>query len=927
MDEQASAALRREVDELGRTFGAVIERYAGAAGLDLVEQVRALARGLRDGDAEAGALLNDLLRKLDGRQLRLVVRSFSTFLELANLAEDRQRVRVLQERQQAAHPQPRRESIRDAIAALRSREFSAAEVESLLARIRIELVLTAHPTEAKRRSVRRLLGLMRETLLRRDDAGDVEQQAQCGRQLQSELELLWLTNFLRTSRPTVLQEVTRGLAFLPILWDEAARLAADLRRALAEHYPTVRSESTTLIGFGSWIGGDRDGNPFVTPAVTEETLRLQRQQALGMHRQTCRRLLQVLSVSDVEAPAGAALTAAVEGAVAQFGELEQLVAAHPSQETQRRWLQVVDWRLGQTEQVSLAAGDGAVVGAYAGCGELLHDAALLAESLSAAGAQATRDLEVDPWLDQIRIFGFHATRLDVRQHASVYRTAIDELLRTAGRHDDAGSLDEAARQELLSHTLGAAIAGIDDGWSPATRETLELFALLRRTGRLWGMAALGEHVVSMTQRASDLLGVLWLWRWSESVDGGAAGDRELRLPMVPLFETIGDLRGAAATLGELLDAPAYREHLRGLSDKQTVMIGYSDSTKDGGYLAAQWALHRAQIDLHRAAAERGVNVTFFHGRGGSLGRGGGPAARSVLSLPQEAFNGSMRLTEQGEVLAERYDNPVIAHRHLEQLAWSAVTAASRRRQTTRDEWRMLLERMAAESYDAYRRLVDHRAFYEFYRTATPIGVIERLPIGSRPAKRRSGGRIEDLRAIPWVFSWTQCRSLLPAWYGLGSAYEAAIASGAGAGVSAADTAAEIATMYRKWQFFASTIDNAALALAKANMRMFAQYAKLAGDVDGAGEIAEAIAAEFARSRQAVLAITGGRELLDDVPWLQRSIQVRNGYVDPLNLIQVELLRRARAAAAADAPAAEQEDLASLADLTVHGLSTGMRTTG
>jgi phosphoenolpyruvate carboxylase len=589
-------------------------------------------------------------------------------------------------------------------------------------------------------------------------------------------------------------------------------------------------------------------------------------------------------------------------------------------ETYRQWLYVVQWRLRRTTHVTLD--DGAApppAGAYASADELLADVQRVVDSLAATGNQMTVDVEVQPWLDQIRMFGFHTARLDVRQHADVYREAFAELWQARGMHADTASLDESAREHLLADTLDQARTVAVDGLSPATTETFDMFRVLRRAARRYGMAALGEHVISMTKHPSDVLAVLWFWRWSESVDGGDRRDRQMLLPVAPLFETITDLHDAPRTLRVLLETPIYREHVRALDDRQTVMIGYSDSTKDGGYLAAQWALYNAQRELQRVAEEFGVRLVFFHGRGGSLGRGGGPAARGILSLPTMAFSGSLRLTEQGETLAERYDQPEIAHRHLEQVIWSILTAASRSPQDPPAAWSELIARMSEESLVAYRKLVDDPAFGAFYRTVTPVDEIERLPIGSRPSKRKASSRIEDLRAIPWVFSWTQCRCLIPAWFGLGAAYEAATAADAGA-------AETLATMYRKWSFFSAAIDNAALALAKSNMRMFREYARLGSDRPEFVALAESLTREFESSRHAVIAIAGGRELLDDVPWLQRSIQVRNGYVDPLNMVQAELLERQERLAGSGDGAALAE-IEHMALLTINGLSAGMRTTG
>lgn len=916
----APAALRQEIGDLGRLFGSVIEQFSGRQDFELVEQVRGLSAALRGGNLAAGEELRALLANLDERQLKVVIRSFTLFLELANLAEDRHRVRVLRERN--AGGQVRDESVQAAVQALRKRNLSESQVQSLVAGLGIELVLTAHPTEAKRRSIRRLLRSTRIALSGEEAAADdVGLYALRHHQLLSWLEILWHTDLIRPWRPTVLQEVERGLAFLPVLWQVAPMISQELRTALAENFPTVHAAMTPPIRFGSWIGGDRDGNPFVTPRVTEETLMLLRRAAIDRHRAVCQRLSDVLSISQRQTPEHAPLAAAIREADTAHPELAKLIEARPPLETFRRWLTVIGWRLERTAAIDLAGRfDGETseaAGAYPSADELLADVQLLADALEAAGCRNTLETKIAPWLDQIRIFGLHSSRLDIRQHSGVYRDVMNEILKKIGFASAPEILDEQQRIRLLNISMSSPLPR-DAQWSSATAETLELFALLRRVGRRFGMEALGEHVISMTAHASDVLSVLWLWRWSEWVDGGDARDAELLLPIVPLFETITDLDRAAATLDEMLAVELYRNHLRGLADRQTVMIGYSDSTKDGGYLAAQWALYRSQIELHAVAEKHGVAITFFHGRGGSLGRGGGPAARSILSLPAGTFHGSLRLTEQGEVLAERYDNPHIAHRHLEQVTWSSLIAAAGDSNEVPAEWTELIAKLAHEAWGAYRQFVEHPMFGEFYRAVTPINLIERLPIGSRPSKRKASNRIEDLRAIPWVFSWTQNRSLIPAWFGMGAAYERVTKNQPA-------TIARLATAYRDWPFFTSAIDNAMLAMAKANMNVFRHYTRLADAIEGASGLSQAIIDEFERAKRAILEITKSRELLDSVPWLQQSIQVRNGYVDPLNLVQVELIRRRQQATSASVE--QRAEIEHLASLSVKGIAAGMRTTG
>jgi phosphoenolpyruvate carboxylase len=576
-------------------------------------------------------------------------------------------------------------------------------------------------------------------------------------------------------------------------------------------------------------------------------------------------------------------------------------------------LRVIRWRLERTASVELNVPPPS--GCYLAAAELSADVDLIRQVLVEDGNTEVAASEVQSWLDQISVFGFHTARLDIRQHAAVYREVMEDFWRDAGLISGESLPTEIERQQLLSGGLDPRTAKKPARPNPKTIETLGLFRTLRSVARQFGIGALGGHVVSMTREPSDLLTVLWLWKWSEQTDGGHPRDSKLRLPVVPLFETISDLERAPDILATLLDNAIYREWLAGLGDRQIVMIGYSDSTKDGGYLAACWNLQRAQADLHNVAAERGVKLTFFHGRGGSLGRGGGPAARAILSLPTPAFDGSLRLTEQGEILAERYDDPKVAFRHLEQVLWSVLVASTLHSAEIPAIWREWMDGFTDRSFAAYRRLVEHPAFPRFFRAVTPIADVESMDIGSRPSRRVESDRIEDLRAIPWVFAWTQCRCLIPAWYGLGAALGEFIQA-------APESVDDLRAMYREWPFFRATIDNAVLAVAKSNRPVFRRYRELAGDDPGCREITSMIEAEWRQTDEALRKVTASAELLDDVPWLKRSIAVRNGYVDPLNLIQVELQIRARACGDE-----QSADLSHLQQLTVKGVAAGMRTTG
>ncbi|MEO1495725.1 MAG: phosphoenolpyruvate carboxylase [Planctomycetota bacterium] len=905
--------LRREIDEIGRVFGDTVRRHAGDEVFQLVERIRALARRFCDGEAGAADEIDALIRGLSADRLRLVTRSFGTFLELANLAEDRQRVRALRDRETRDHPKPRRESVHDAVAALKEEGFTAEQVADVLARVDVDLVFTAHPTEAKRKSLRAKLRELRRLLTELDRAELTPREAATlHRNVRREITKLWQTDVIRPSRPTVLEEVQRGLSFKKVLWRTVPRVLGEVRDALAEAYPDAACEVPRLLRFGSWMGGDRDGHPYVTPEITEQTLIWLREAAIQQHQAICEKLIVSLSVSVRQAPACSVLFEPIAAACAEDPRLADRLEAIPPLEAPRRWLRVIACRLAATLEAT--RGEAEPASTYTTADELKADVRLLLDALRTSDADSGADVQA--WLDQIDAFGLHTARLDIRQHADVYRGVMEELWRAIGLLKADQVLSEEDRQGLLLETLpiAANIAPID--LSETAQRTLQLFRVLRRSARRFGGDCLGSHVISMTRYPSDLLTVLWLWTWSERVDGGQPEDAALHLPVAPLFETIDDLTHAVQILGDALAAKPYRDHVAACSDRQTVMIGYSDSTKDGGYLAAAWSLQQAQIELHELAEREGVRLTFFHGRGGSLGRGGGPAARSILSLPAETFDGSLRLTEQGEVLAERYDNDAIAHRHLEQVLWAAIIAGTRPTPEPASEWRDRMTTISEQSLSAYRRLVDHPDFTRFFRLATPISQIEALPIGSRPAKRKKGDRIEDLRAIPWVFSWTQSRCLLPAWYGVGAGLQPMVDDPAGL--------AALRSMYADWSFFRATIDNAVMALAKSNQPVFDRYAAMAGDEAGLVEIAAMLDAEYDLACRVVLAITGSTDLLDGTPWLKESIKVRNRYVDPLNLVQIETMRRLRELPeGADPP----EELKHLSQLSIKAVAAGMRTTG
>ncbi len=870
-------ALRNEIRWLGQRLGQVIARVEGERILALEERVRLLSKERRKGDAAAESELERVVHELPLSDTWALCRAFAHFFDLANMSEDRHRARVLREREREMAPAPRRESIRAALAALREQGKSPQEVQRLLDDLDIEPVFTAHPTEARRRTIRRKLGRMRERLKQLDstDLLDSERQRlEAG--LLSELVSLWQSDPIQERPPSVLEEVERGLYFQQTLWTVVPQLLHDLRSALAEYYPGHAFRLHTILHFGSWIGGDRDGNPNVTWEVTRETLQRLRREALLGHLRRVRDLAPYLSHSDYRVRIAPALSQELEKARALWPEM---LAPYSHHEPYRLWLRVVELKL----ELALDQKEGG----YAEASELERDLGLILESLaghSPAGIPIEH-AELTTWLDQVRVFGFHLSRLDIRQESGRYSEVLSELMPGYEQADEAG------RIQLLLASLDQPLEAPANA-SPMTVETLALFRGLARVSP----ASLGGHVISMTHHPSDLLAAVFLERW--------AG---IALPTIPLFETIDDLHRATEILEQALAIPAYATHQK--ERRQIVMVGYSDSVKDGGYLAAAWALYQAQLRLGEAAERLGVELTLFHGRGGALGRGGGPAARSILTMPPGIARGGLRLTEQGEVLSERYDDPPIAYRHLEQVMWGMISVMARPADPPRPEWLELIEAMSERSMHAYRELVEHPLFLDYFSHATPINEIENLKLGSRPSRRRGRRTLSDLRAIPWVFSWTQARVLLPAWYGVGTA------------LGLPEDRPRLREMYAEWPFFRATMDNCVLALAKSDLGIARLYAGLAES-----EVREAIWGRLKReheaTRAAVLAVTQTGELLDDLPWLQRSIRIRNPYVDPLNFVQVELFRRLE-----QAPPEQHEELHALLRLTIQGVASGLRTTG
>jgi phosphoenolpyruvate carboxylase len=896
--EAAQVALSADIHLLGDLLGEVIVEQEGEVCFELEESMRALAKSRRSGEEAAARELDSLVASLDLDQAQLLTKAFATYFRLVNIAEETQRARVLRSRERASEGHLR-ESISEAVAGFRQAGLTEEAVRSLLDSLSIRPVLTAHPTEAKRDVVLAKLRRISESLHRLDVHGLLPRETAAEvSAIREEIVGLWQTTPTRSSSPSVLDEVQHGLYFLrATLMDVVPQLYAEMEAALAGQYPGRPWRAPLFLRFGSWMGGDRDGNPSVKPETTLSTIRTAREAARSEYRSRIVELSDHLtqSLGDVDV-SNELLVSIAEDAV-NYPNLGPAVSQRFPGEPYRQKLAFVARKLEED--------------AYPADADLLADLTLIQESLRDHRGAVVAAGSLGHLVRQVEIFGLNLASLDVRQHSSSHAQTLDEILARAGVCHGYAGLPEAERQAIVTNEIrhGGVPLPPGDELSPASGDVVETFRMIREAHQRFGRDCITAYVVSFTQGASDLLAILLLAQ-------GVGVSRDLDI--VPLFESVQDLRAAPDIMADLFANVPYARHLASRDRRQQVMIGYSDSNKDAGYLAANWELYQAQRNLVKVCREHGVALELFHGRGGSIERGGGPTNRSILAQPPGSVAGRLKMTEQGEVIAERYANPRIAHRHLSQVV-NAVLRASAPHQAPAvpAEWEPALTELAECARRSYRELVyETPGFEDYFHQATPIDEIVSLQIGSRPARRREGG-IEALRAIPWVFAWMQSRVLLPGWYGLGAALHTYAER-------SPDRLDRLADMYRGWAFFATVIDNAQMALAKADMPIARLYAGLVGDAALRDQIFGRIEAEHELTARMVVAITGGDSLLDNQPALQRSIRLRNPYVDPLNCIQVELLRRLRSLDGADP---EREETAGAVLRTINGVAAAMKNTG
>jgi phosphoenolpyruvate carboxylase len=918
--------LSEDIHLLGDLLGRVIRHQSGIDVFELEERIRALTKARRaDPEIDIDGRLQAIVSGLTLEQAELVSRAFATYFELINLAEEINRVRVLREREQAAHPQPLQESIPAAIAQLRQMGVDEYEMGKLLDKLAVELVFTAHPTQAKRRTVlsklRRISHFLTELHMR--DLLPAE-QAKLLTHIRAEITSLWLTNRTRTAVITVTDEVKTGLYYVDTtIWDVMPDVYTAMIQAVVENYPSLKPPHRFLT-FGSWIGGDRDGNPNVTAEVTTETLRLHRGLAVEKHRATAVHLNRSLSISDSLAAIDARFVAALQQVKNETEHLAYLADRYPN-EPYRLWAATLAAHLAEASRGDMVArlkGLSNPPLAMKSMDDLLRPLNMMNETLHQAGLEDIAHDDLAAFRQQAQVFGLHVAALDIRQYSDYNTAVLDDLFTKLGLLTGFGQMDGPARAQALSDMLQLPIPDLRQltDLSPESQETLSLFQILKRAFDFYGVEILGQYIVSMTHGPEDILAPLLLAKWHGLClrpDNPREG-----LTFVPLFETRADLRSAAEVMSQLFTHAAYAPHLDRIGRRQTIMIGYSDSNKDAGYMAANWELYQAQETLAAVCREYQVEIMLFHGRGGTIARGGGPANRAILAQPPGSVNGRIRITEQGEVIDERYGHPAIARRHLEQVVHATLLASADPRHEVmprvRPAWREAMDELAAISYRAYRQLIyETPALLDYWQQATPIAEINQMRIGSRPSRRTAKATFESLRAIPWGFSWMQSRHVLPGWYGVGMALETYGRTPANLQL--------LQEMYADWPFFQVVIDNAQVSLAKADMGIARLYANLVEDKVVRDEIYGEIKGEFDRTVAWILRVTGQRDLLDNDRTLQRSVRRRNPYVDPMNFIQVGLLRKLRHLPEQESKTGQK--MLHAIFLTINGIASGLKNTG
>jgi phosphoenolpyruvate carboxylase len=891
--------VNQDVRELGTLLGEIITSQGSESEYETVETIRTAAIEYRRGDAGDRQVVTETIDSLSADEQNVVARAFTTYFELINLAEERERVREIREGSQAGTLE---DSVRDAVETLADRGVDAATLEGVLEDVMIQPTFTAHPTEARRKTVKAKLQAVADDLRELDEVRltDGEERV-VKRDIEAEVTSLWQTPQVRDRRPEVTDEALNVQWYIEnVLFEVISEVYDGLEAALAEEFDEA-VQVPKLYEFRSWAGSDRDGNPFVTPEVTEETLERHRSAVISMYRDKLNELAGILSQDTDNVDVGPRFQERLEAHRDRLPNVAMEARERNPEEPYRQKLILM--------RESLLRVDDVRSGGYESAERFLGDIDAIAESLRENGAEVIAETAVDPLYRTVDTFGFSLASLDLRDHREMHTTAIAESVQRDGI--DYQGMDEGERVDFLTEAIlqDAPVVDVDDTaeLSETAERVIRRFRETAEWQREYGVDAIDTYCISWCEEPSHVLEVLFLADQAGIVDlPGYCG-----LDIVPLLESKYALDGARRIIGTLFENEAYQQALEARGTVQEIMLGYSDSNKENGFLAANWSLFRNQRRLANITGDYGVEMRLFHGRGGSISRGGGPMNDAMLALPNETVSGQIKFTEQGEAISEKYATDRVAERNLEQMLNAQIRARHNAlTQPTEDvpeAWVEAMETAAEAARTEYLDLLETDGFVEFFETATPITVIENLNMGSRPASRSEDRSVEDLRAIPWVFSWTQARCIITGWYGL--------ATGLRAYLDAGGDVETLQKMYEEWPFFRTTLDRASLALARTDMEIATEYAGLARE-DLRDRIFTRIRAEYDDCVDVVRRVTDGEHLIES-DWLRENLDRRNPYVDPLNLLQVRLLSQSHLT---------ERERRTLR-LTVQGIAAGMKNTG
>ena len=877
--------LRDDIRLLGRLLGESIKELEGEQVFSVVEKVRQHAiRFTRSRDSGSDIEMAEALNSLPQESSISVVRAFSYFLHLVNIAEDQHHIRLHRQRVgDTTAPLP--SSLVCALDRLAESGVLMSSLKKVLDIALVSPVLTAHPTEVQRKSILGLQERIAELLEDRDRIAQTpEEMRDSEESLKDSIITMWQTRMLRSERLTVLDEVKNGISYYDkTFFSEVPRMYCHFEDLLRARYPEQDWQLPSFFKVGAWIGGDRDGNPYVTAPVLEQAMSLQSSAAMQFY-------LTELEALSAELPLSK-LLASVSPELESLAERSSDHSPHRADEPYRRALSFITERLGQTaatlNQQAIAALD---ISAYESGESFFADLQILSQSLIQNGSTRLARGRLRRLMRAVQVFGFYLAPVDLRQNSDVHERTVAELLMYAGTCVDYLSLNEAERIALLQTELNTPrlLYSPYQDYSEETQGELAIFFKARELKARYGGAALPNCIISKTDGVSDLLELALLLKEAGMLKPGSQAQLEMNI--IPLFETIEDLRQSSSTMDAILAIPFFRELVRARGDEQEVMLGYSDSNKDGGFLTSGWELYKAEIKLAKVFAQAGVRLRLFHGRGGSVGRGGGPSYEAILAQPAGAVSGQIRITEQGEVIASKYGKPDVGRRNLEVLVAATLEATlldNENHAESAEGFYGVMERISELAFQAYRDLVyETPGFTQYFWASTPISEIAHLNIGSRPASRKASERIEDLRAIPWVFSWAQCRLMLPGWYGFGSAIRAWLEENS-------DGLATLQRMHAVWPFFRTQLSNMDMILAKSDLAIASRYSELVPDEDLRERIFSRLSGEWHATREALLMINGASTLLADNSMLALAIKNRTPYMNPLNLLQIELLRRHR----------------------------------